>query len=105
MLEDTGVGSLDVGLEAAVEHADLAPVTVEGLDVVVANTGTKLGLFKSSADSTHGRLRGQARHAYTKVSAIAKHKRENVLSMATSITSAPAAAAANIEAVAIPAVS
>lgn len=63
VVKDTRVGSADVGLEAAVEHADLTPVKVEGLDVLVADTGSKFGLLKRHTDGSHGRLRGQTGHA------------------------------------------
>ena len=65
MIEDTGVGRAYVRLEAAVERADLSPVRVERLNVVVANPGAQVALLKRAADGTHGRLVRKTRHAYT----------------------------------------
>ena len=63
MVEDGGIGGTDVGLEAAVEHADLAPVQVQCLDIGIADASAKAGLLKSRGNGTHGRLRGETRHA------------------------------------------
>lgn len=59
VVKDTRVGSADVGLEALVELPDLSPVLVERLDVLVRDTSTQTGLLESTADGTHGRLRGE----------------------------------------------
>jgi hypothetical protein len=33
----TGIGGADVGFKAAVEHADLAPVQIQCLDISISN--------------------------------------------------------------------
>ena len=63
MVEDTGVGRTNVRLEAAVQRAHLCPVGVERLDVFIANTSAEVALLQSTADGTHGGLRGKTRHA------------------------------------------
>lgn len=62
MGEDTGIGSADVGLEAAVKLPDLRPVRVQSLDVGVTDTSSELRLLQRHADRTHGGLRGQPGH-------------------------------------------
>ena len=107
MVEDGRVGSADVGLEAAVEHADLAPVQVQRLDISITDTSSKTSLLKSRGDGAHGWLRGKAGHAlgHTSMSHRVQRGRAGLLSMATSTTSAPAAAQAIMDAAEIPAVS
>lgn len=106
VVEDTRVGRADIRLETSVQHANLRPVHVQSLDVLIADTGPKARLLESTADSTHWWLRGEARHAWVGESDNCKvHRVQILLSMATSTTSAPAAAAASILAVEIPAVS
>lgn len=97
---------LDVGVKAAVERANGRPVEVEGLDVLVRDTSSEVGLLESRADGTHRRLRSHTRHACAPSSVAAGVEGGmNALSMATSTTSAPAAAQASMLAVEIPAVS
>lgn len=64
VVEDTGIGRADVGLETAVEKADLGPVEVQCLDISVAYARSQRGLFKSTADGTHWWLGGQSGHAW-----------------------------------------
>jgi len=63
VIEDTRVGAPDVGIEALVKSSNVRPVKVESLDVLVRDSGSELGLFKSGADSSHRRLRSSTRHA------------------------------------------
>ena len=63
MVENAGIRRPYVRLETAVHHPDLTPVEVEGLDIVVSNSSTEAGLFERTCNGTHGRLRGQTRHA------------------------------------------
>lgn len=63
MIEDTGIGGPDIGFEAAIEHANLTPVEVEGLDILIANTCSQGSLFQSHAHGSHRWLRSQTRHA------------------------------------------
>lgn len=53
MVENTGVRRPYVRLEAAVEHPDLTPVEVEGLDIRISNSSSETGLFERSRDGTH----------------------------------------------------
>jgi len=62
MVENTGVRRPYVCLETTVQHPDLAPVEVKGLDITVSDPSSKASLLECSRDSTHGGLRGQARH-------------------------------------------
>lgn len=59
MVEDTRVGCTNIGLEALVKLSNLGPVLVERLNVLVRDTSTQTGLLKSTADGTHGGLRGE----------------------------------------------
>lgn len=61
VVEDTRVGSTNVGLEALVKLSNLGPVLVERLNVLIRDTSTQTGLLKSTADGTHGGLRGETR--------------------------------------------
>lgn len=64
MVEDTRVRGPNVGLEAAVQDANLAPVQVKSLDISVLDASAELGLLESGANGTHRGLRGQTGHAY-----------------------------------------
>jgi hypothetical protein len=63
MVKHTRVGRANVGLETAIQQSDLAPVLVQRLYVVVADTSSEVSLLERHAHCTHGRLRGQTRHA------------------------------------------
>jgi hypothetical protein len=63
MVENTGIRCPYVRLEATVQHPDLTPVEIEGLNISVSNSGSEAGLLKCSRDGTHGGLRGQTGHA------------------------------------------
>jgi 3-oxoacyl-[acyl-carrier-protein] synthase III len=56
MVEDTGVRRPDIGFEAAVQHANLTPIKVKGLDILVTDTCSHGSLLESHANCTHGRL-------------------------------------------------
>ena len=58
-----GIRGADVGLKAAVEHADLAPIQIQCLDISISNARAQSGLLKGHTNSTHRRLRGQTGHA------------------------------------------
>ena len=108
MVEDRRVRSTNVGLEAAVEETNLAPVAVKSLDIVVADASSEVSLLESHANGAHGRLRRKTGHACRhKTLDIATLPKIEVklLSIARSTTSAPAAAQAIMLAAAIPAVS
>lgn len=108
MVENGRVRGANVGLETAVEQANLAPIAVESLDIVVADTSSEVGLFESHADGTHGRLGGKTGHTYGSATLSIEGFpliEGDLLSMARSTTSAPAAAQAIMLAAAIPAVS
>ena len=64
MIENAGIRCPYVRLEATVQHPDLTPVEIEGLDISVSDSGSQAGLFKCSRNSTHGGLRGQTGHAW-----------------------------------------
>ena len=87
VVEDSRVGSSNVGLEALVELSDLSPVLVEPLDVLVSDSSSEFlkrhegekgssvriedatrrrneethGLLESSTDSSHSGLGGESR--------------------------------------------
>ena len=63
MVEYTRVRSTDISLKAAIEHANLAPVKVQSLDVSISDTSAKTSLLKSRSDGTHGWLGGETGHA------------------------------------------
>jgi len=62
MIKHTRITRPHVRLEALVEHTDLTPVQVERLDIFITNSSSQLGLFESSANGSHGWLRGETRH-------------------------------------------
>lgn len=109
MVEDGRVRGTNVGFKAAVEETNLTPVAVKSLDIVVADASSEVSLFESHADGTHGRLGRKAGHACRHkktLDTVALPKIEvDLLSMARSTTSAPAAAQAIMLAAAMPAVS
>jgi hypothetical protein len=72
MVEHTGIRCPYVRLEATVQHPDLTPVEVEGLDISVSNSGSEASLFERSGDGTHGGLRCQTGHALWELAGIKK---------------------------------
>jgi len=63
MVKDTGVRCPNIGLEATVQYANLGPVRIERLNIVITDPRSHICLFQSHTHGAHGGLRGQPRHA------------------------------------------